>query len=228
MDLSTADIISRLRALHTRPVGEFSAGVVPADFRRASVLLLCWPEADSARIVLTERAHHLSEHSGQVSFPGGRIQAEDADSKAAALRETEEELGIPASSIEVVGRLDDSWSVARHHVVPWVGVLPARPAMHVDPGEVARAIVADLPTLSSGSGSYVRQLTLDGMVFDDTVFPLPGDANAWGMTSDILLELIRWLRREPSRRVDMREAELRAIGDIRFDSNAKHGPRTPP
>ena len=74
-------------------------------------------------ILLTKRSAHLAKHGGQVSFPGGRIDASDADAEAAALREAEEEIALDPLLVEVLGRMDDHVTGTGYRITPVLGVL---------------------------------------------------------------------------------------------------------
>src|SRR5437016_12522440 len=88
---------------------DLNPGVTPPStaLRPAAVLVPLIDHRAGMSILLTQRTAHLSAHAGQISFPGGRIEEADADAVAAALRETEEEVGLPPDRISVVGRLDN-------------------------------------------------------------------------------------------------------------------------
>ena len=75
-------------------------------------------------MLLTQRTAHLSKHAGQISFPGGRVEANDEGHVAAALREAEEEIGLPPGLVEVIGPLSPLISLHGIKVTPYVGVIP--------------------------------------------------------------------------------------------------------
>ncbi len=77
-------------------------------------------------VVLTKRAAHLNKHGGQIAFPGGRIDPEDASPEAAALREAHEEIGLVPSHVELLGRLGDHLTGTNYRITPVVGLLPHR------------------------------------------------------------------------------------------------------
>ena len=95
---------------------EFPRKAVPAHFKRSSVLICFWREADDVRVLLTKRAASLRGHPGQMSFPGGRLE-EGEDWVEAALRESEEEVALARDRVEVLGRLDDAWTEPGHQAV---------------------------------------------------------------------------------------------------------------
>lgn len=122
----------------------------PETVRRSAVLMLFAPGARGGEdVILTERAHTLRSHPGQVSFPGGTIDADDADACAAALRETYEEVGIEPASVDVALALPQLYlSPSSNAVTPVLGWWPnPGPVYAVDPAEVARADRVWVPAL---------------------------------------------------------------------------------
>jgi NTP pyrophosphatase (non-canonical NTP hydrolase)/8-oxo-dGTP pyrophosphatase MutT (NUDIX family) len=99
--------------------------------------------ADSPALLLTLRASHLRRHAGQISFPGGRLEPGDADVVAAALRETEEEIGIAASAIEPIGFLSDQMVQTGYRITPVVALL--QPGFTLTPDGTEVAEVFELP-----------------------------------------------------------------------------------
>jgi len=102
----------------------------------AAVLIPLVVRADGISVLLTRRTAHLDHHAGQISFPGGRIEEEDADPVAAALRETKEEIGLDPSHIEVLGRLESYVTITNFVVVPIVGLVHPPFDLKPDPFEV--------------------------------------------------------------------------------------------
>jgi 8-oxo-dGTP pyrophosphatase MutT (NUDIX family) len=204
---------ARLLALSERPAQLFPRDIFPDNYRTAAVLLAFWPEPDgSVGLVLTRRSDHLRHHQGQVSFPGGSMQAEDVSAVQTALREAEEELALSAQHVTIMGRLDDAWSRFGYHVVPVVGWLQQRPQLIPDPDEVAEVIIADVATLMRPEASCMHQLA------DRHSQAYRWEQGyVWGLTAEILLELFLWVRGEDSNRRDFRLAYMRkqlGEGDI--------------
>jgi len=110
--------------------------VLGRKIRPAGVLILLVKRGDALNIVLTQRTAHLHDHAGQISFPGGRQDEEDADIVATALRESTEEIGTDSSCIEVVGTLPNYVTVTAYEVTPVVAA-SAPQRYRVDPFEVA-------------------------------------------------------------------------------------------
>ena len=109
--------------------------------QRAAVLAPVLTREGEAYILFTKRAEHLGEHPGQMSFPGGSREPEDGDLEATALREADEEIGLRAAEVTMVGRLDDIRTVTGYSVRPFVGRIPDR---EYDPDEREVAEVVTL------------------------------------------------------------------------------------
>ncbi len=99
--------------------------------RPAAVLVPLFEEDGEARVILTKRPETMPSHQGEIAFPGGKLEPSvDADLRAAALREAHEEIGLDPGIVEIVGELDHLVTVsARFDLTPFVGLLPARPAL---------------------------------------------------------------------------------------------------
>lgn len=116
----------------------------PAPLMQAAVLVPLVVRPEGLTVLLTQRTAHLHNHGGQISFPGGRLEEGDADPQAAALRETEEEIGLPRASIDVIGRLDDYATITGFHITPIVGLLTPPLALAPDDFEVAEVFEVPL------------------------------------------------------------------------------------
>ena len=97
----------------------------PSDkpLRPAAVLVLVWLRPEGAGLILTKRASHLKHHPGQIAFPGGKVDATDASAEAAALRETQEEIGLDPARVRILGSLPVHETVTGFAVTPFVGVI---------------------------------------------------------------------------------------------------------
>lgn len=201
--------LQRLGALCDRSFQSFPPGMLPSEHRLAAVLVLFWPgPGASVRVVFTRRPEHLSCHPGQVSFPGGKQDPRDRTVVDTALREAREELGIDPGSVRVMGRLDDAWSVSGHHVIPVVGWSDVQPVFVPDPAEVAEVIVADVEMLMRPEIICQHRVERDGDVRTTHAYRWEG-GYVWGLTAEILLELLLWLENKPSHRVEARLETLR-------------------
>jgi len=112
--------------------------------RRAAVLVLLLQE-EEPRVLFTRRTQTVEHHKGQISFPGGGQDADDAGPLATALRETEEELGIPRGRVQVLGLLDDVYTFVSGFVItPVVGTIPHPLPVQVNPREIAEVFSVPL------------------------------------------------------------------------------------
>lgn len=200
----------RLQALAQRQPHTFALDALPVEHRLAAVLLPFWPEGEGVQTVFTKRPEHMRSHPGQVSFPGGRTHAGDASMEGTALREAQEELGIDPASVRIMGRLDDAFSIAGHHVIPYVGWLAERPRLAPDAEEVEEVIIADLQTLLRPETHCLHDVTRNNVRYSTQAFRWEG-GYVWGLTADILLELLLWVEGKPSNRGLIRFEHLRRI-----------------
>jgi|SRR5262245_47867400 len=111
--------------------------------KTAAVLIPIQERQDGDYVVLTKRADHLPTHRGQIAFPGGRVDAGDADIFDTALRETQEEIGLDRKGVKILGRLDEFSAGYGLVVTPVVGVIPAHCEFRLDPAETTA--VASVP-----------------------------------------------------------------------------------
>jgi len=102
----------------------------------AAVLCALRPLDGRLRVILTQRAAHLNQHAGQVAFPGGKIETGDASPRHAALREADEEIGLPPAAVEIIGDLDPYFTSTGFRVMPGVGVIAGDWTPVPDPAEV--------------------------------------------------------------------------------------------
>ncbi|MEF8784354.1 MAG: CoA pyrophosphatase [Haloarculaceae archaeon] len=128
-------------------VRRHQATTVTDQEREAAVIAPVIERDEEPSLLFTKRADHLSDHPGQMSFPGGGHEPEDEDLWATALREADEEIGLQANEVERVGRLDDIRTVTRYSVRPYVARIPDR---EYEPGdeEVAEIAVLSLSDIT--------------------------------------------------------------------------------
>jgi 8-oxo-dGTP pyrophosphatase MutT (NUDIX family) len=143
--------------------------------------------------LLTQRSADLPDHPGQISFPGGRVEPHDASPAAAALREAAEEVGLPATRVSVLGRLEDYETVTGYRVTPIVGWVEPPFSLTLDPVEVAEAFEVPLAFLLDPANQQ-RHFRMQGTMRRD-FWAIPyGDRHIWGATAAMLLILGRTLR----------------------------------
>lgn len=171
----------------------FSVDVIPTHFKPAAVLLPVWQGNEGLTTLLTKRSSKLAKHGGEICFPGGKLEAGETHGEA-ALRETEEEIGLKTESFELVGRLDDAWSGAGYHIQPYVGYLESDPTEHLSEqmfSEEVEAVYAI--NLESPLNVQMVSWSKNGREYTDPVIQ-HGTAKIYGLTADMLLELVDQLQ----------------------------------
>lgn len=211
----TEHFYHRLLQLPKREFIAFPHEQIPKKSKPAAVLICFWPaENDRVEVLLTKRSHKVSSHQGQVSFPGGRVDQGESYEEA-ALRETWEELGIPSHLVTIMGRLDDAWSRYGHHVIPIVGWLEQRPQLTINHHEVAEVMIGDMETIMRPEAELEHKVVLhhkgEKQIHKAQAFEWDG-GYVWGLTADLLLELILWIREQPSNRGERRLERMRKLG----------------
>ena len=147
-------------------------------------------------VLLTKRTTTLRRHSGQVSFPGGRIDPGDASPEDAALREAHEEIGLDARFVEVVGRLGDHITGTGYRVTPVVALVSPGFTVTLSPAEVDAVFELELAVLLDPAAPERRQAELAGRMRHYWVWPHP-EHFVWGATAAILLQLAQRLGGAP-------------------------------
>jgi 8-oxo-dGTP pyrophosphatase MutT (NUDIX family) len=161
---------------------------LPAITAAAAVLVPIVLHAQMPTLLLTLRASHLRSHAGQISFPGGRIEPTDRDAGSAALRETQEEIGISAGLIEPIGFLSDQIIRSGFRITPLVGLLQPGFTLAHDSAEVAEVFELPLAFALTAGNYRSRPGRIRGLEFE--IWELPfGERNIWGATAGILANL---------------------------------------
>lgn len=197
---------SELTPLLTDGRARSFAARVPATDRPAAVLVLIVPGADgSARVILTERPTYEGLHSGEVSFPGGKVEPGDADIVATALREATEEVGLDpvAAGVTIVGRLDEVWiPVSLFALVPILAIAERRPVLEPSPVEVARIVEAPLSDFLPDAPIRMVERTVRDWPLRYGAYPVRAadgtELLVWGATARILGQLGAVLAGEPA------------------------------
>jgi 8-oxo-dGTP pyrophosphatase MutT (NUDIX family) len=117
-----------------------------SELRRAAVLIPLVQRPDGLTVLLTQRTAHLSNHAGQISFPGGRAEDEDSSPIETALRETEEEIGLHRRHVEIVGVLPDYVTGTGYVVTPVIGLVTPPFELIAESNEVAEIFEVPLPS----------------------------------------------------------------------------------
>jgi 8-oxo-dGTP pyrophosphatase MutT (NUDIX family) len=165
----------------------------------SAVLAALWEEDGEARVLLTRRTAWLRSHSGQVAFPGGRVEAGETLLEA-ALRESDEEVGLDPSSVECIGRLSRMHTISSGAgIFPFVGIVRGgRPTLEANPDEVDRVFDVALGELMADGVFHEEIWGLADTERPIYFFDLAGET-VWGATARMLYELLLLLigRRPP-------------------------------
>ncbi|MGO1118754.1 CoA pyrophosphatase [Rhodovibrionaceae bacterium A322] len=154
----------------------------------AAVLVPLVQRPEGLTVLLTRRTDHLHDHAGQVAFPGGRIDPEDENAIAAALRETEEEVGLARRHIEIIGRLDTYITRTGFDVTPVVGSVTPPFDLELDAFEVAEAFEVPLSLFLDTSNREIQTWVIDDVERYFYVYPYQ-DYFIWGATAGMLNNL---------------------------------------
>jgi 8-oxo-dGTP pyrophosphatase MutT (NUDIX family) len=161
---------------------------LPAQLRAAAVLVPIVQRPEAPTLLLTVRASGLRRHAGQISFPGGQLEAEDADAAAGAVRETGEELGIPAAFIDPIGFLGDHVVRTGFRVTPVVALLQPGFVLDLQSAEVAGTFELPLSFALAAANYRARRRSVRELELQ--VWELPyGEHLIWGATAGILAHL---------------------------------------
>lgn len=167
--------------------------LMPAVPIPAAVLIPIVDHSEQLTVLLTQRAADLKNHAGQISFPGGRIEQDDAGPLQAALRETEEEIGLERRFVEVIGYLPDHLIISGYRVTPVVGLVRPGFSLALDTTEVTETFEVPLGFVLDPANHKARRRKLgEGEI---EVYDIPYDGrNIWGATAGMIITLYRLLR----------------------------------
>jgi 8-oxo-dGTP pyrophosphatase MutT (NUDIX family) len=160
------------------------------DARPSAVLCALFEEGGDTWVVLTRRSSRLRSHTGEVAFPGGRLDPGET-AVVAALREAQEEVGLDPETVEIIGELSPLATMSsRSAITPFVGVIGRRPHLRPNPAEVDRAFTVPLSELMAAGVYHEERWTFPGGG-DRAIhfFDLPGET-VWGATAMMLRDLL--------------------------------------
>jgi 8-oxo-dGTP pyrophosphatase MutT (NUDIX family) len=184
------DLLQKLR----RIAGENPPAHVSVKGQRsAAVLVPILTHTGQAELLLTKRTAHLHNHAGQVSFPGGMVEANDADITATALRETQEEIGLDPKQVEILGHLPAHSTGTGFYVTPVLGVVAAPYVEQIDTFEVETVFNVPFPFLL-GEGVFRREeKVFNGIPRRFYAFDYGGHY-IWGATAHIIATMVEKLK----------------------------------
>jgi 8-oxo-dGTP pyrophosphatase MutT (NUDIX family) len=176
--------------------GSRLARYLPANPVPAAVLVPLIDRPEGMTVLLTQRASQLARHAAQIAFPGGRIDAGDADAASAALREAREEIGLDSGRVEVFGYLPDHAVISGYRVTPVLGLVAPPFSLQLNPAEVAGVFEVPLPHVldSANHKARLRRVGDEELLLYD--IPWQGQ-NIWGATAGMLLTFVKMLQQEP-------------------------------
>lgn len=197
------DLARLRRALHSEPHGSVQvledgvgSDAEQATWIRAAVLFPIVLRPDCPTVLLTQRTVHLKDHPGQISFPGGRTEPEDATPAYTALREAEEEVGLRAGHVEIAGYLPEYLTSTGFRVTPVVAFVTPPFDLRPDPFEVAEVFEVPLTFLLDPANHQRHSLHHRGKLRYYHAMPY-GDYFIWGATAGMIVSLCDALAAKP-------------------------------
>lgn len=176
--------------------GDDGVGREQAGLTVAAVLVPIVAHPEGLTVLFTQRTTHLKAHSGQVSFPGGRVEPQDASAEFTALREAEEEVGLKPEKVEILARLPDYFTRTGFRVTPVVGLLTPPLELVPDPGEVDEVFEVPLAFLLDPRNHRRQTREYQGRSVGFYEMPYKteaGERYIWGATAGMLVNLYRHL-----------------------------------
>jgi 8-oxo-dGTP pyrophosphatase MutT (NUDIX family) len=160
----------------------------PRQLRDAAVLIPVVDHGPEASVILTKRTEKLTSHSGQVAFPGGRIDPTDVSPEAAALREAEEEIGLDPGHVEIIGRMPDYVSGSGYRIAPVLSIVRPGFTLSINEHEVDAAFEVPLRFLMDPANHAQNSREFDSRVW--VYYDMPyGGQRIWGVTAGIIRTL---------------------------------------
>ncbi|OMH39775.1 CoA pyrophosphatase [Motiliproteus sp. MSK22-1] len=188
----TCDDFTAFRGDHNLNLDMSPKFRVDGSLKPAAVLVPIVKRSEGLTVLFTRRTEHLTHHPGQVSFPGGRTEEVDKSPEHTALRETEEELGVPAEYIHIFGHLDDYITRTGFMVTPVVGIVDPSFPLKPDPSEVADVFEVPLSFLLNPDNHARHSRMFEGS--ERYFYAMPyNDYFIWGATAGMLINLYQVL-----------------------------------
>ncbi len=197
----SVDLVRLRASLLAEPVAtDFVAedGACETDLTPAAVLFPIVLRAEGCTVLLTQRTAHLRDHPGQISFPGGRVEADDQGPVATALRESSEEIGLPKTRVEVIGFLPEYRTGTGFRVTPVVALVHPPFPVEPDPFEVAEVFEVPLSFLLDPVNHRHHSLHHRGELRQYFAMPY-GEYFIWGATAGMIRSLVERMGLVPAR-----------------------------
>ncbi|MBI3194983.1 MAG: CoA pyrophosphatase [Ignavibacteriae bacterium] len=166
------------------------------EIKRAAVLVPLVLKNDELHLLLTVRTHEVETHKGQISFPGGVCDAEDMNETETALREAEEEIGLPKSSVEILGILDDFATPTGFLITPVVGCIESLPLLKPNPDEVAEVLFVPLSFFINEQNRRTEERTANGKLLKVWFFDYQ-QHTIWGATAAMIKHFLNIITIKP-------------------------------
>ncbi|MEW5248744.1 CoA pyrophosphatase [Microbulbifer sp. 2201CG32-9] len=159
------------------------------DLHGHAAVLLALTDKSDPEVILTLRSQHLSTHSGEVALPGGRWEPGDASLEDTALREAEEEIGVPAESVRVLGPLWTRTTRWQVRVTPWLGIVSPDVELSPNPGELDAVFRVPLSFFLADPRIRTDRVTIDQRAIDLPAYQFQ-EYEIWGFTAGVLCEFL--------------------------------------
>ncbi len=160
------------------------------DLMKAGVLMLLFPKDSELHVLLTKRTSEVEHHKGQISFPGGSVDQSDSDIVMTALREAEEEIGLPGDSVEVLGLFDDIWTPSGFCITPVIGYAAFLPVLTPSAVEVEEILEVPLSVFLKRENETVKKLQRSG-TWIEVYFYRHGNNEIWGATAAMVRSFLQ-------------------------------------
>lgn len=181
----------------TAALARLPGGFSESWFRRplvsAAVLVPLIERGAELKLLLTQRTEHLDDHPGQISFPGGRCEPTDTGARCTALRETQEEIGLAADSIAVVGYLEPMAVVTGFAVAPVVGFIASDAKFTLDPFEVAEIFEVPLEFFMDDANHQLHERTVRGITMPFSEYRFE-HRRIWGATAMMIRDFTNLIK----------------------------------
>lgn len=173
-----------------KQIAEYDENQINA--KKSAVMILLYQVEESLKVILIRRSFYVGIHAGQIAFPGGRYEEEDGNVENTALREIEEEIGITANKIQVLGRLTDIYVPPSNFLISiFVGYLNQKPIYKIDEREVAEVIEIDLNVFFKENIIFEKEFFVPSMQSSTRALCYQiGNIDLWGASAMVMTEFL--------------------------------------